>query len=447
MRSGLGILIDGAGWIGLLLGFVQGSLAPALVGFALLSLSLAAQRSISGASVTAHRDLPHTTHVGARVRSRLRVRTEPAVPVRVQDEPPAVARVVSVDAPAGLGESYADTVVELREPGSVAWTGAVATVADPWGLAARRVRLRAEARLEVSPEPAWISRGRQVGRRHTAETLTASRFALEPSVDIERVRPFLPGDRVRDVDWARTARLGVLHSRERQRVGPRPVLVVVDATSSMRWRRRTAKISTASRLAAAVVSAATAAGVRATVVSYDEHGVHGNLVATGGSIPESLRRLAGTSSPVTVLDLPELPPDVPVSPAERDFLEALRPFVSGAAPSMPPLEAALAMVTRGNVGPALVVAILDVETNARAAQVAARRLAGSGHRVVVVAPATGAHHYARGEVDRTVLRSLVDARIRRERTRRALFAHGIPLLTLRPGREIDIVEEVAKWAR
>jgi len=52
-------------------------------------------------------------------------------------------------------------------------------------------------------------------------------------LDFDEVRKYIPGDDIRNIDWKVTARVGVTHTKEFTEEKERPVLLVVDQSSSM----------------------------------------------------------------------------------------------------------------------------------------------------------------------------------------------------------------------
>lgn len=430
-RTVLGELVVGVAAFAFLLGFVQGSLAPALVGLALLAFAAGAGREVVSADVKVERKLPPSAEVGSDIDVVLEARADPPMPITVRDGGPRTFRLLSREVLPLRGRATEQVRMRPLEPGLARWTHAEVSVADGWGLheATRRVDLPGE--LRVLPEARWRTIGRIAGRRHTVETLAPSAQRLESGIEIDRVREFLPGDRVRDVDWPRTARLGHLFVREREQVAPRPVLILLEATGSMRERRRVAKLTTAARVAYGVAAAAEAAGVAATLTTFDEHTVTTARGGGGGrAVAQALRRLSSLEASVQVVN-PQL--------ARAD------PGVPMALPGA--LDAALGTLARGGPARPFVVAILDAESHPERAEAAASRLTSAGFDVVVVAPATGAHHWRRHEVQGALLPVLVEGRARRERLRHRLAARRVPLLTLKPGNEAVVVEEVARWAQ
>ncbi len=82
-------------------------------------------------------------------------------------------------------------------------------------------------------------------------------------LDFDEVRPYQPGDDVRNIDWRVTARTGRAHSKVFHEDRERPVWLFVDAGPTLRFgTRRAFKSVVAARAAALLAWAAHAAGER-----------------------------------------------------------------------------------------------------------------------------------------------------------------------------------------
>ncbi len=101
-------------------------------------------------------------------------------------------------------------------------------------------------------------------------------------VDFVESRNYLPGDDIRNMDWRVTARTGKAHTKIFQEERERPVLVVVDASSSLYFGTRTRlKSVAAGHLAAAISWAAVRRGDRIGAFMFAPGG-HRELRPAGG---------------------------------------------------------------------------------------------------------------------------------------------------------------------
>lgn len=444
-RTAFGALAAGAGVAGFALALWTGSLAPALAGLVLFAGAAEARRSARSVPVRVERRLPERARLGGTFRVVTTAESPHRLPLRVVDEEPPGVRVTGATRRSGRGQARHERDLEPMSSGTLAWHRARVTTTDPWGLWEVERRVGAPGSVLVSPEGAWVAAGLRVGRRHVVDTLRRSRTAHEPMPEVERVREHEPGDRARDIDWARSSRSPEMWTRERERAAPRPMLILLDATDTMRRADGTPKLATAARFVTAAAAAGRAAGVKVHMVAFSEAGMVETRSQSGG-VRQTLERLAG---------LPEAHAGAPLlaqveaglrsaTDAERRFLRSLGGLGGGVAE---PVHAALAAVTRRSGDPASLLAVLDWEAQPVRSRMILRRLRRHGHHVMVAAPATGPHHARRSALDEATERAVVEAFRRRAAGAREAAELGARWLSLAPGSEEEALQEVAKWAR
>ncbi|MCH2169538.1 DUF58 domain-containing protein [Myxococcota bacterium] len=127
-------------------------------------------------------------------------------------------------------------------------------------------KLNAEIQMEAEGVVAPLSQ--LVGLRHAARglALAPNREAQAPlagpyrsayrgrGIEFDEVRPYHPGDDIRNIDWRVTARTGSVHSKIFQEERERPVWLLVDAGPSTRFGTRRCFKSVAAAEAAALVA-------------------------------------------------------------------------------------------------------------------------------------------------------------------------------------------------
>ncbi len=102
--------------------------------------------------------------------------------------------------------------------------------------------------------------------------LMTSRFRGR-GIDFAEVRVYQPGDDIRTIDWRVTARTGVAHTKLFQEERERPVLLLVDQSSSMYFGSRVMfKSVLAARTAALLAWAVLERGDRIGGIVFSEHG-------------------------------------------------------------------------------------------------------------------------------------------------------------------------------
>jgi uncharacterized protein (DUF58 family) len=102
---------------------------------------------------------------------------------------------------------------------------------DPFGLAERRSRIGTPTRLVVTPRAVPLSAAVLSGLRGT-EGLVAAKIQSMPSDDDIMTREYRPGDPMRRVHWAATARQGELMVRQEESATSPEATVVLDLRRS-----------------------------------------------------------------------------------------------------------------------------------------------------------------------------------------------------------------------
>jgi uncharacterized protein (DUF58 family) len=449
--SPFGVLFAGAVLAVFLLAFLLAAPALALLGLIMTAGIVAARAHHAPAGVRLEPRIPRHAGLTMPVRIVMRATSDAEGLLSVDTQVPATMEMVERVAPAGRQQAQERLLVVPGTTGTITWKETTVHAMDRWGLWSSRTRFPLTDRMHVSPEPHWVRAGQKAGRENPITRLVRNRYATELSVEVKNIREYRYGDRLRDIDWPRSSLGQGLFVREREQVTPRPVLVLLDARQSMRWTRRHSKLKTATRIAASVLTAANTAGVRTSLVSFDEIRLHDHSQSPGyTSIRDALERLARLPDAAPPQPVPTPPvhlqtrdPPVPVAPATTQVPQrAKETGRSRSALRGSPVAAALGQVNRILAGPGLVVAVLDAEIDASRCIRIVERLRRSGHEVVLVIPATGPHHYLRHEAKKSVLARLRALQQARARVEEEAGKMQVSVLVAYPGGEEAIVREV-----
>lgn len=443
-RTRLGILLLALGWSCLPLTFVFRTYAPALLGVLLVGAALGVRPPAP--SIRVSRELPERAVAGEPFDVRAEAQDASGAPLFLDEELPQGVRVLEREAHAARGRATLRLRVVADEPGALRWKGLRVRYQDAWGLLEDETRIGLVALTQVQSATDVLAAGQRAGER-SAERRVQRIHGLDVETEIERLRDHQPGDRFRDIDWAHTSVLGRLVVRELRRESSPPLVILLHASRSMRRRRRRSKLSSATRAALALLAAAERKGIDVGLIAWSERGVEARLppgrrVATGAlqqlaALPEAL--------PFEPSAQPASETERPLLPEERAFLQAASAFVPTAGAT--PTEAALGALARMMTRPAIVIAFLDLEETPRAATVVLARLRHHGHRAVFVAPASGAHHYARSEVDDAALAQLTQWQENRQEAANVTARQGAPFVVLYPDLSEKLVREMIAYAR
>ncbi len=164
--TALGALVAGTAWLALLLAFLLGTLAPAILGVVLLFGVETARWRLRRTPVQAVRHLPGAVELGQRATIRTEATAEHALPLRVEDRVDVPLRLVEEQSVVGRGRATHSLEVEATDIGTAQWRSVAVHVGDPWGLHAVRRDVPLRGSLQVSPEADWVAAGRRAGQRH-----------------------------------------------------------------------------------------------------------------------------------------------------------------------------------------------------------------------------------------------------------------------------------------
>lgn len=448
-RTRFGTLLLVAGWACFPLAFVFHTLAPALLGVLLVALVVSAPRP--SADVTVEREAPAHATALEPFEVITRASDPSGAPLSIEEVLPPGVRVVSSVMESRAGSSTKRMQVVADDPGMVAWTTVHVRSHDPWGIWEDGTTLRLFDATRVRPELSILAVGRRLGKGLDEDLQVQSSRGFDFEPEIELLREYQPGDRLRDIDWAHTAKLGELVSRQMRRKVSQPVIILIQADRRMRWRRRASKLATCVRTAVAVAAAAESGGLGVGLVAWSEKGLETQVRVAGGrkALLGAIARIGAMPEPLVRDEIPAPPePAAPrtIAPEERAFLQATSAFAARTLNSSTPLEAAFAALARVAPQPSLVVAFLDAEETPGVAQLVLQRIQRHGHRGIVVAPASGAHHYALHEADEEVVAKLVAWHRNRLHSTDLARRLGSPYVVLGPEVTPQAIEEVIRSA-
>lgn len=448
-RTRFGLLVLAVAWACFPVALVTGSLAPALLGAFLVALAVTARAP--SAEIAVSRAVPARVTAGDEFEVVTRAEDAGGAPLFLEETIPPGVEVVSSRLTAERGRATLVTRARARDPGVVLWTAARARYQDAWGFLEDDVLVAARDAMQVLPERDALLKGARAGRRDSMGARSKGRKGLDSEPEIERLRDYQVGDRFRDIDWAHSTKLDRLIAREMRRDALLPVVVLLSAEPSMRLLRRASKFGTCARAALAVVAAAQASNLRAGLVAWSENGLEAQVRVTSArrAAVEAVGRLGGLPPPLPTSRF--APPraaavERPLAAGERAFLATSRAFAAKSLGSAVPVESALAALAKVSPQPSLVVAFVDAEEHPAIVSTLARRMRAHGHRLLVVAPASGPHHYALEDADDRVVDELVQWRRNRDEASAAAARHGVPFVPLGPDLSEAAIGEVIRSA-
>ncbi len=409
----LAVAAAAVAWVALGLAFLLGAYGPALGAAGILAALASTRRHLTAPRPDVTRTLRGEPRQGAVVHATYEARAPTSGLVALETEAPLGFLLLSQRHRSERGHGVLEQDLQAVAVGEVAWPPVRMEVTDGWGLHAERIAADVPTPYVVVPDAKWALHGRRLGQRHPVKATIKALLASERSLEIETVRPYGPGDALRDIDWKVTSRMGDLHVRQREKHVPRPVTVILDCSPGMRVQRQDSKLLSAARVAYGALAAASGAGTTSRLVRLDENGCDSRHVFGINDAEAMLAQTLNAAKPLT--------------PAEAA-----------------PTTATAAQVARVVAdAPGLQVLVIDGELQPELAKDLMALLRQRGPLVVLV-PATGAHLYRRFEARGEVLAALRRWRKARDELRTAAGRLQVPFLVLRPGSEAEALAHIGR---
>lgn len=410
--TGLGIAALTLSWLALGAAFAFGAWGAGLAAFGVLATIASTRSRLAAMPGTVTRSVQGQAVQGSVVQSIVDVTTATRV-VDVVAPVPVGMRLIREHRTHSAGRVRLQQDLQILGIGQPDWPLVQVHTCDAWGLWSERADVPAPASFPVRADPRWALLGRRLGLANPVQATIRAPAASERGLEVERLRDYLPGDRMRDIDWKATSRLEDLQVRERERHAPQPVTVLLDCSPCMRVQRQDSKLVSAVRVARGALALGSGAGTTGHLV----HVLDAECQATG---------VTGTASAEAAL-LGLLSSSPPLAPVDSQPTQVSPEQVLAAMPKSAGLQI---LLLDGEVQPDFVCPLLP--------------LLKSRGPAILILPASGAHLYLRSEARGAVLAQLRRWRANRRRVQATASALQIPCWILKPGDEERLLGDLAR---
>ena len=193
------------------------------------------QTSPRSSNLTARRELPPRFSLDAEHSITLVIKNHAAqaVQIQVRDELPNVLQLLTEDiggkVPAN-GEAHLVYFVRAVRRGAYPFGNVVLRIRSGLGLIQKQIFLSVPDTAKIYPNFHGLGEYQllaKIDRRD--EVVRKPRKLKAPGTDFENLRPYIPGEDLRNVDWKATARRGSLISRNKQVEKGQQLAVLLDA--------------------------------------------------------------------------------------------------------------------------------------------------------------------------------------------------------------------------
>jgi uncharacterized protein (DUF58 family) len=191
--------------------------------------------SLRSSDLTARRELPPRFHLDAEHAISLVIKNHAAqaVQIQVRDELPNVLQLLTEDVGGEIpanGEARLVYFVRAVRRGAYPFGHVVLRIRRGLGLIQKQIVLDVANSAKIYPNFHGLGEYQllaKIDRRD--EAVRKPRKVKAPGTDFENLRPYIPGEDLRNVDWKATARRGSLISRNRQVEKGQQLAVLLDA--------------------------------------------------------------------------------------------------------------------------------------------------------------------------------------------------------------------------
>lgn len=218
---------------------VAGMMYPWAAANVLLALIAAIDLLFARGAVEASREVAPVQAIGRRFEVALTVRNvgSRGLSVRVTDDPPGRREGLPASLSIGANEAVtAHYVATVDRRGAHAFGPVAVRWSSPLGLWERQKNLDVETKLRVYPDFAQLRRTTAIGRAGDTRQPVRARRRPGGENEFERLRPYVPGDPYRHIDWRATARRGDFVTREFQQEANQNLVLLLDAGRMMGMR-------------------------------------------------------------------------------------------------------------------------------------------------------------------------------------------------------------------
>lgn len=378
--------------------------------------------------------------------------------VEVSDELPAGWQVVDGDAATrgqagGLPPPARYSALPASR-GSWVFTHARVRLADAYGLFQASGRLPCPQEVRVNADLESIRRGRAYARKKVFEPRKRSPFGLIfRDYEVDTIRDYQVGDRLRDIDWKASTRFQELMSKSLEKEMEGVVFCLVDASRSMRLKSpgtTLTRLDHASELVLQIGEVATSRNFQLGLVVFDESGILLEVPATRSKglekqLAEKILALPNSIAAPRLVDVGELGGPAEASNAFLAAVRTLRPAGGprGVVPTVGGPQAAfqrlLATQAQGSV---FAFVLSDLASAPNQISQGILRLKAKGHRVSLGLFAGSAHTKPPGAPTLRDLENAYRERALRRDVLVKLARSGVQVVPVEPGMTItELVED------
>lgn len=161
--------------------------------------------------------------------------------------------------------------IQFLSRGQQQFTSVSLEFSDPWGLYLSKTTQPQLSTVMVHSDPKEIQKAKRVSNREHIELSTPVLGGLETLYEMDGIRPYEPGDRLKDIDWKSTSRLQKHMTKLFQKQDMIETTILLDCSRSMRRTSgKSSKVEHATTLAIHLSKILQSLRHPVGLVAYDE---------------------------------------------------------------------------------------------------------------------------------------------------------------------------------
>jgi uncharacterized protein (DUF58 family) len=161
--------------------------------------------------------------------------------------------------------------IQFLNRGQQQFTDVGLEFSDPWGLYLLKTTQQQPSTVIVHSDPKEIQKAKRVSNREHIELSTPVLGGLETLYEMDGIRPYEPGDRLKDIDWKSTSRLQKHMTKLFQKQDMIETTILLDCSRSMRRTSgKSSKVEHATTIAIHLTKILQSLRHPVGLVAYDE---------------------------------------------------------------------------------------------------------------------------------------------------------------------------------
>ncbi len=321
------------------------------------------------------------------------------------------------------------------------------TIYDPMGLYKSDFKHPSQSEMVVYPSKDTIRHAKAYAHRvHLEELVEDIQRFTTTSEELEEIREYQPGDKLRDIHWKSVSKFGKLMTKEYEKMALLECSIFLDMSPSMRRGKK--KHNHVTFLTLELLKELELSGHDIGLTVYDHRNVlfYQKPDKKRTTFPRIYKAISDLPGPKKSMEYNELRYDKEITmdtlkDAELQFLEQVNKIrFGGKSKRIGGLVNAIREIKRGVNKRSLIVFITDMETDPGLVIKSVEKLKAMNHAVWVIIPFSP--WYEVEEVDEEKLKMAFRDYIKLEKMIHKLFRAGAKVFEIYPGKEgLRILEE------